>query len=105
MLNTANSVKLDGTGAGSVYLYASISTLKRVVSQIAITTTPVQGGCTANVYLNGVFLFTSYRGSGDTAQGDPPIVMYGGDSLAVTWASGPANGTASATFSYEDKPR
>lgn len=91
----------DATGIGSVTYYHTFNWV-RDITQIAIATVPVQGGCIAKVYVNGVFKMVSYRGSGDQAQGSPSIRMKNGDYLTVAWENGPPSGTISAVLTYED---
>ncbi len=71
------------------------------VSQISIEMATVTAGITCEMRKNGT-LVTLLIPNGDSAGGDPPILLRPGDVITVTWRGGVATGIVGKAYVLSD---
>jgi hypothetical protein len=95
-----NVTPLNAAGNGSGEIRNNNAATMMVIVQLSVITAPTSSGCTCVVTPPTGIVDTSYfAGTGDVAGGEPHFLMPG-DSLKLTWSSGPANGQGIATYYY-----
>ena len=98
----SKQVQLSGTGGGSIR-FAPVGTSWEVQSiSVAVQTRVAEARC--RIYRGQIgdpfLLFGTYSGSsGDTANGDPPILLNDGEALWIVWESGDPGSYATAVLS------
>lgn len=97
-------IKLDATGAGTLRIAQNLSGVMWDVTQINISTNPASAACIATLFFNTLYMSNTIAGSNDSAAGPPSVRMLSGDELSVVWASGPANGLATAVIFVDEYP-
>jgi hypothetical protein len=97
------ATQLSAAGAGVGIIQNNNSGVFWRVTQISVITIPVSSGCTCVVAPQIGFVDTAYfAGTGDVAGGDPPIYLYQGQTITLTWSAGPANGFGECTYYYDE---
>lgn len=97
-------VPLTGTADANGDAILSITPYRRqvwVVSQVSVEAETAPAEATA-VVRKGDFLISPLVAHGDSADGDPPIVLRPGERLSVTWAGCNSGDQVRAIFIYDD---
>lgn len=94
---------LDASGNGESRIENLNAGVLWIVRQISVICRPTASGTTCTVTPPTGIIDTSYfAGTGDVAAGDPPIYLYSGDFILLTWADGPASGQGVCTYYYDE---
>lgn len=94
---------LDASGNGESRIENFNAGALWIVRQISVLCSPVTSGGICRVTPPTGIVDTSYfAGTGDVAGGDPPIYLYTGDFIKLTWEDGPASGQGICTYYFDE---
>lgn len=95
------SVKIGAGGTGTITIQTR-SVRSWEVSQVSIELAAAPVGATCYLRKNG-YPVTPLIATGDTAAGDPPVLIRPEDVLTIEWAGCTVNSVAKALVFYEEK--
>lgn len=101
MADATYTAKVGAAGTATITVQTR-SVRSWVISQISVELSAAPTGATADIRKNG-YLVTPVIPTGDTAAGDPPVVILPTDSLTINWYGCTNGQIAKATVFYEVK--
>lgn len=107
LLNKQYSALITAAGTASVIIKVPSSRRKWTVQQVSVKVNDVGAtagappGATSTITLNGSFL-TAIIPTGDSAAGDPPILLYPADTMTVSF-TGCTSGAVASVLAILDE--
>ena len=92
---------VDADGNLEITFGPGSRTVQWVVSQVSVEMTTAPAGATCALR-EGIQLVTPLVPTGDTASGEPAIVLRGGDTLTATWAGCTEGDTGRVYVIYDE---
>ena len=99
-----SSATVAGDGTASIKFGPTVTSVKWLVSQVAVQLSTAVSGATAQVTFNGQLITATSTGSLDSADGYPYLTVRPDDALVVSWANAIPGTIAFATIYYDEEP-